>query len=141
MVTPEEEVKKAAALQPNNPPAEVITPLEQVPRLEAVRLVAVVVAKVEVPVTPMVELKEAGWETVNPVTVVVARVDVPVTPIVELNVAGWLTVNPVIVVVAKLEVAVTDNPEAVEKVKEEEVAKAEVPAPNRILPEVKEAGA
>jgi hypothetical protein len=113
VVTPEEEVKKAEELHPNSPPTEVITPLEQVPKLEAVRLVAVVVA----------------------------RVDVPVTPIVELKVAGWLTVNPVIVVVAKVEVAVTDKPEAVVKLKEEEVAKAEVPAPNRILPEVKEAGA
>ena len=62
MVTPEEEVKKAEALQPNNPPAVVITPLLQVPKLEAVRLVVVVVARVEVPVT----FKVPAAETLPP---------------------------------------------------------------------------
>ena len=78
MVTPEEEVKNAEALHPNSPPDEVTTPLEQVPKLEAVRLVTVVVASVEVPVTAKVELKLAGWLTVKPVMVVVASVDVPI---------------------------------------------------------------
>ena len=135
MVTPEEEVKKAEALHPNSPPAEVITPLLQVPRLEAERLVAVVVAKVEVPATDSVPEKDGEEDTakemvpavevdqtillpfcrvltpqVLPVEAIicpawVGAVVVAVPP--EPMAKGWVRVRLVMVVLAKVEVPVT----------------------------------
>jgi hypothetical protein len=81
-------------------------------------------------------------ETANvPVMEVVARVETPemVKAVADAlpNVDWPVTVSWAIVVVARVEVALTVRPEAVVKVKLEEVAMALVPLPNNISPAVR----